>query len=195
MRTKRDFGFIPTAVLLFLLSGNVVGQSTYDEERTPLYLSLKTFEFPGAGWRNNNGWIGDFCCTGETATVFIAEQKPIGYIYFYGFSGGLNHKLNGVTRSSATRINVLVSGISVAGKPDSKRETSSISFDAPEMLPGASHKTIAGALQYTATILASEFTDKTHSSYWMDSVRVRVDVHQLPPASKDQPAAQDPRSK
>lgn len=191
MRTKRDFGFIPVAVLLFLLSGNVVGQNTFDEERTPLYLSLKTFEFPGAGWRNNNGWIGDFCCTGETATVLIAEQKPIGYIYFYGFSGGLNHKVNGVIRSSATRIDVLVSGISVAGQPDSKRETSSISFNAREMLPGASHKTIAGALEYTATILAAEFTDKTHSSYWMDSVRVRVDVHQLQP--KDQSAAQDPR--
>jgi hypothetical protein len=48
----------------------------------PAALSLETTasEFPGAGERNNNGTIGGFCCTGETATVRISQGAPVGYI-------------------------------------------------------------------------------------------------------------------
>jgi hypothetical protein len=139
-------------------------------------LQNKTFEFPGAGERNNNETIGDFCCTGETATIRTVRGMPTGFIYFYGFSGGIT---NG-KRSAAKRFRVLVSGSSDPVQPAAVRAKSSIDFAATEMKPGLTHQTIAGALQFTATIQDVQFLDEAHSRFWMDSVKIKVEVQEAP---------------
>jgi hypothetical protein len=139
-------------------------------------LQNKTFELPGAGQRNNNESIGDFCCTGETATIRTAQGTAAGYIYFYGFSGGIT---NG-KRSAAKRFNVLVSGICEAGQPAFARVKSSIDFAAAEMKPGLTRQTIAGALEFTVTILDVQFLNDAHSRFWMDTIKIKVDVQEAP---------------
>lgn len=141
-------------------------------------LQSTSFAFPGAGERNNNQTIGDFCCTGETATVWAANGTPAGYIYFYGFTGGVNVKVKEreKPRSSATRLRILVSGVADASHPNDARLKSAIEFSAAEMKPGLSRQITAGALRFTATIVDVSFTDDTHTSYWMDSVKVQVTV-------------------
>jgi hypothetical protein len=52
-------------------------------------IAEQNLRVPGAGVRNNNDTIGDFCCTGETATIRTAQGTPAGFLYFYGFSGGI----------------------------------------------------------------------------------------------------------
>jgi hypothetical protein len=165
-------------LLLCAVSTSAYGQNG-TAETTPLKLRELIFDFPGDGERNENRTIGDFCCTGETATIRTDEKAPVGYIYFYSFKGGMNCEVDGGIHSSAREFEVLVSGISDATRLDSKRVKSSIRFCGCEMEPGTAHRTIAGVLQFTATILDVQFTNKTHSSYWMDSVRVRVEVRQL----------------
>jgi hypothetical protein len=151
--------------------------------RTTLSLETNTFEFPGAGERNNNRTIGDFCCTGETAALLASEGTPVGYIYFHDFDGGINSG----SRSAAIQFGILVSGISNAAQPKSVRVKSSIEFNSKELKPGLTRGTIAGALQFTATILDVQFVDEAHSRYWMDSIKVRVDVQEAPPSRTAQP--------
>ncbi len=151
----------------------------------PPILAFETaaFEFPGAGERNSNRTIGDFCCTGETATVRASQGTPVGYIYFHDFDGGIT---NG-SRSAAIQFGVLVSGVSDLARPNPVRVKSSIEFSSKELKPGLSRSAIAGALQFTATILDVQFVDEVHSRYWMDSVKVKVEVEQAPLAKSDQP--------
>lgn len=151
--------------------------------QTALRLRTTSFEFPGAGERNNNRAIGDFCCTGETAEVHASQGATVGYIYFHDFDGGIT---NG-SRSAAIRFGVLVSGLSDAAQPKSVRVKSSIEFASSELRQGLRRRTIAGALQFTATILDVQFVDKAHSRYWMDSIKVKVDVEEAPAASGVQP--------
>jgi hypothetical protein len=146
-------------------------------------LENKSFEFPGAGQRNNNDTIGDFCCTGETATIRTAQGSPAGYIYFYGFSGGIT---NG-KRSAAKRFNVLVSGLSDPAQPASAHVKSSIDFAADKMKPGLTRKTIAGVLEFTVTIQDVQFLDEAHSRFFMDSIKIKVDVQEAPRAQSSAP--------
>jgi len=146
---------------------------------SPLPLENKSFEFPGAGKRNNNQTIGDFCCTGETAAIRTTQGVPIGYIYFYSFSGGINLK----SRSAADQFSVLVSGVSDPARLTAgsiSRVKSSIEFSAQEMKPGLSRQVIAGALEYKVTIQDVQFIDEAHSRFWMDSVKVKVEAQQAP---------------
>jgi hypothetical protein len=149
---------------------------TTQQRLSAFQLQNKTFEFPGAGIRNNNETIGDFCCTGETATLRTAQGAPVGYIYFYGFSGGIT---NG-TRSAAKRFEVLVSGLSDPARPAAGRVKSSIEFAASEMKPGVSRQTVAGALQFMVTIQEVQLLDEAHSRFWMDSVKIKVEVQESP---------------
>jgi hypothetical protein len=151
-------------------------------QQTPpslLQLESNSFKFPGDGKRNNNEAIGDFCCTGETATIRTAQSTPIGYIYFYGFSGGINLK----SKSAADQLSVLVSGVSDPARLTSgsiSRAKSSIEFAALEMKPGLSRQVIAGALEFKVNIQEVEFVDEAHSRFWMDSVKIKVEVRQVP---------------
>jgi hypothetical protein len=163
--------FVGTQILF---RAPVASPSTALAARAALSLETTAFEFPGAGERNNNGTIGDFCCTGETATVRISQGTPVGYIYFHDFAGGIN---NG-SRSAATKFGILVSGTSDTTRPKSARVKSSIEFASRELQSGLSRRAIAGVLQFTVTILNVQFVDEAHSRYWMDSIRVKVDVQE-----------------
>jgi len=136
-----------------------------------LQLAKDSFEFPGDGQKNQNQTIGDFCCTGETATVQTNMGSALGYIYFYDFRGGIN-----VGNSSAAEdFSVQVSGARDPGKPNSEHVRSSILFQASEMTPGTQKQTTAGILRFTATIEGANITN-IPGKYMMDSVRCRVDV-------------------
>jgi hypothetical protein len=145
-------------------------------------LETTAFEFPGAGEPNNNRMIGDFCCTGETATVRSSQGTPMGYIYFYDYAGGIN---NG-SRSAATKFRILVSGTSGAAPSKLARVKSSIEFASTELEPGLSRRIIAGVLEFTVTILDVKFVNEAHSRYWMDSMRVKVNVKETSAAQTGQ---------
>jgi len=181
---------VPMKRLLFVAVGNAVAtafvalaciegsfaSAAIPKSASPAVILRNTsFEFPGAGERNNNRSIGDFCCTGETATVRANDGTPIGYIYFYDFDGGVNIG----SRSAAARFGVLVSGVSDPARP-AARVRSAIEFTAKELKRGLTRQTKAGALRYTATILDIEFLDEAHSRYWMDTIKVRVGVEEAP---------------
>lgn len=184
----KDCAIICSAFLLGVLCGNTFAQSPIVSRLSSFNLSSTTFEFPGGGQRNNNASIGDFCCTGETAAVLTDQQKPVGYIYFYDFRDAYNTEDNGRRRSAAGQFSVLVSGIADTARPDSDRVKSSIHFTAPELKPGLSRHTVAGTLQFTATVLDVEFTDSSHSKYWMDGIKVRIEVQQV--SDEENPDAQ-----
>lgn len=128
-------------------------------------LRQSSFYFPGDGQRNNNEQIGDFCCTGETATVYTTSGDPVGYIYFYDFRDAYNV---GDTSIAGT-FGVLVSGATSLVSPGSPRQQSAVSFLASEMWRDASRSTVAGELSYTATILSAELTND-RSAFYMNSV-------------------------
>jgi hypothetical protein len=165
--------FIPFSLVLL---ATVAARAPRTAVPSTFELQSKAFEFPGAGQRNNNDTIGDFCCTGETATIRTAQGTPAGYIYFYGFSGGIT---NG-KRSAAKRFNVLVSGVCDTAQPASARVKSSIDFAATEMKPGLTRQTIAGALEFTVTIQDVQFLDEPHSRFWMDTIKIKVEVQEAP---------------
>jgi hypothetical protein len=171
------FRSLASFTLLATLSGGICLLAAPPIPKS-ISLQSTTFEFPGAGERNNNRAIGDFCCTGETATLRDSDGTPVGYIYFHDFAGGINVHggLNEKTRSAATRFGILVSGPADADHLAEARAKSSIEFSAAEMKPGLTRQTTAGALHFTATILGVKFLDDTHTRYWMDSVKLRVDV-------------------
>jgi hypothetical protein len=184
-------------VLLFTVlaaaqsDSNAASAAARTPQQTPpaflLPVENSSFEFPGAGKRNNNGTIGDFCCTGETATIRTTQGTPIGYIYFYGFSGGINLK----SRSAADQLSVLVSGVSDPARLTAgtiSRAKSSVEFSALEMKPGFSRQIIAGALEFKVTIQEVKFIDEAHSRFWMDSIKVKVEVQQAPSPNETKPS-------
>jgi hypothetical protein len=57
---------------------------------------------------------------------------------------------------------------------------SSIEFDANEMKPGLSRQVVAGALQFKVTIQDVKFIDEQHAKFWMNSIKVKVEVQQVP---------------
>lgn len=142
------------------------------EAAPSLGLERSSFFLPGDGERNNNDYIGDFCCTGETATVRTTDGTSIGYIYHYDFSGAYNV---GPSESIATSFGILVSGVSSLSDLASPRDKSSVVFHASELTRGASRSARAGELTFTVTILSARLVDNG-DYYDMGSVRVRVDV-------------------
>jgi hypothetical protein len=150
-----------------------------DPPSRSLRLVKQSFQFPGDGEQNNNRRIGDFCCTGETATVRAESGVSLGYIYFYDFPGGGTRLGDGV-HSAARRFSVLVSGISDFSRLESPRAKSSIVFDAGEMQVGSQKRTNAGALQFTVTMEAVRLDHSSGEKYLMDSVRCKVDVQTVP---------------
>jgi hypothetical protein len=177
------------SVLVLLMATPAVQNDTANASPAPrtsrqtakatLQLDTTTFEFPGAGKRNNNLTIGDFCCTGETATIRTAQGTPVGYIYFYGFSGGINTK----SGAAADQFSLLVSGVSDPARPNAgsiNRARSSLEFDANEMKPGLSRQVVAGALQFKVTIQDVKFMDEAHTKFWMNNIKIKVEVQEVP---------------
>jgi len=71
-----------------------------------------TFEFPRRRTAEQQFLYRRFLLHGWNGFCLHRSRKPVGYIYFYGFGGGLLCKVNGRSRSSAVKFEVHVSGIS-----------------------------------------------------------------------------------
>ena len=137
-------------------------------------LEQTSFYLPGDGVLNNNGYIGPFCCTGETATVRRSDGSPIGYIYFFGWEGQAYQVGD---RAIAPSIEILVSGAASLSDIHSEQQESKVAFLAEEMTPGASRSSEAGSLFFTVTIEKAELTTHDGRTYFfMGEVAVRVDV-------------------
>jgi hypothetical protein len=129
------------------------------------------FIFPGMGVRNENNTIGDFCCTGETATVLRADNVPVGYIYFYDFEGGMNL---GNNRSTVTKLKILLSAAPTMQDVSSDRIKDMIVFSGNEMVANAVRSKRVGALMYTVTIIS--VNKYSNDSFYSDGIRVQVDI-------------------
>jgi TIR domain len=140
-----------------------------------IQLAKTSFRFPGDGKPNKNKIIGDFCCTGETATIETTQGIPAGFIYFYDFPGGGVIVGDG-SRSTAQRFAVHVSGLSDPARLDSPRVKEVIIFDAGEMVIGTVRTVTAGALRFSAMIEDARFDQRYGVRFLMDTVRVKVDV-------------------
>lgn len=73
MKTYRTYLNVAVVVLVALFAALLQTQTAQG-----VALQQSFFYFPGDGQRNNNGYIGDYCCTGETATVSTPNGDAIG---------------------------------------------------------------------------------------------------------------------
>jgi tetratricopeptide (TPR) repeat protein len=122
---------------------------------------------PGMGVRNENQTIGDFCCTGETATILREGNIPVGYIYFYGVVHA--------TATAAQKLQILVSAVPSISNPNSDRVKDEIDFDAArELFNNATKSKIVGSLKFTVTILSVRTTGQ---SFFDDGLRIQIDIY------------------
>lgn len=134
-----------------------------------------SFEMPGDGTRNDNGYVGPFCCTGETAVVKSDDGSELGYAYFYGWKG--QAYLTSADTSAAPDLAILVAGLDDLDTPSATIEKSEVAFTADELIAGHSRSTQAGALVFTVTIEHAELqTGPSGTMFDMGSLEVRIDV-------------------
>lgn len=145
------------------------------ESASAFALSKHTFTFPGDGTKNNNGTIGPFCCTGETATVTKVNGSPVGYIYFYDFADAVNLS---PTSSAAAKVGLLVSSES-SDSPGSDQVKSELWFDAANAGVGSVRTTTIGLLKFTATLRRAQLAGGTR--YDMSSINIDLDVEPVQP--------------
>ena len=138
------------------------------------HVQNRTIEFPGGGTKNNNGRIGPFCCTGETAIIHDIEGKPAGYIYFYDFSGA---KILDANQSAASSVSILISsGLSQTFFPVAR-------FTAESWAPGTAATIQLDPLTYEVTIDPQLVTIDGHKYFDMGSLKATVHVTSKPVAS------------
>jgi hypothetical protein len=149
----------------------VYGTSTAEN----VELQKDSFRFPEDGQPNNNGRIGPFCCTGRTVTIKKTDGNPVGYAYFYSWTG---QAYNTSPKSSAApSINILVSSLADLSDTNSPSQQGSISFLATEMLPGASRSARVGGLEFKVTILEATQVNLNGGTYFdMGSVKAQLDA-------------------
>ncbi|GAA3894745.1 hypothetical protein GCM10022276_12340 [Sphingomonas limnosediminicola] len=147
----------------------------------------RTVEFPGGGTKNNNGVIGPFCCTGETAIIHDTEGKPAGYIYFYDFSGG---RILDPSHSVASTVSILVSnGADPSTFPAAR-------FAAETWAPGATATVVVAPITYEIGIEPDVVTIDGHKYFNMQSLKARVRVSSTGVASVTaQPAPDEATAK
>ena len=110
---------------------------------------LASFVFPADGVPNDNGWVGPFCCTGQTGVVNDANGTAIGYSYFYSFDDGLNLSDQ---QSVASLLSILVAGRSNLSDARSPLVMSQIDFATGELEVGATKSIVVGALEFEVVI-------------------------------------------
>lgn len=144
------------------------------QQRQPQQLS---FDLPADGAPNNNRAIGPFCCTGNTATIFDQFGAPLGYVYAYGFEGGINVDRAGY----AERMGVLISGAADLASTASAQARNEIISNAADLAPGRVAYGSAGGLYFTVAVLSSDIRLIDRRNYVdINSLRVRVDVSTVP---------------
>lgn len=144
-----------------------------------LALTKSLFRLPQDGQPNNNASIGDMCCTGRTATVTALNGQPLGYIYFFAWTG---QAYNVGDTSFAPTIKILLSGVTDTADSGSRLEKASVEFDASVDRIGASREAQAGGLVYKVTLAeVKSQTAAGHLMFDMKSPVVEVSVAQASP--------------
>ena len=144
------------------------------------YLPTKTFVFPGGGIRNNNNYLGDFCCTGETGVVQDNFGNYVGYIYFFGWG----NKPAEVTDEGVVidQLEILLSGAKTFDNVLSPvRDKTVLLFPNNEVFTGSQLSTTIGRILYTVRILNVEFrmiNGNNTGKFYMNSIRVEVTAQQ-----------------
>jgi hypothetical protein len=133
-----------------------------------------SFRLPEDGTMNNNKKIGPFCCTGWTAIVRGPDDRPVGYIYFYGWAGQAYNCGHG--KSIVPDLIVLVSGLANLTDSNSPMEKSQVQFTAAKDPTGTNKSTEAGALRFNITLEKAEIEMRGRPYFVMGSQGVRVDV-------------------
>jgi len=102
--------FAVVAMVLVMVSPLHAKTDSARTETEDVKLQKYSFRLPGDGQRNNNGSIGPFCCTGQTAIIRRADGIPVGYAYFFSWKGQAYK--TGADSSTAPDIQILVSALS-----------------------------------------------------------------------------------
>jgi hypothetical protein len=146
--------------------------------KVPL-LSKTSYYLPQDGVPNSNGYVGPFCCTGRTATIYSTANDILGYIYFFDWDGQAQEE--GPYVSFAPTIKVKVSSLTDLSDLASGQTTGSIDFDAKDMLPGAFRSSQVGGLTFTVVIGTAPLATLDNKKYFnMQATTIRVDVSTTP---------------
>lgn len=129
-----------------------------------------SFELPGDGKPNDNGSIGPFCCTGQTAIV-TDNGHDLGYGYFFGWKG---QAYTDGTDSWMPDVGIRVAGVQDLADPSSPLEESEIDFDAGKIASGSKKSAQAGDLLFTVTVEHVDVTPKP--AIQMGTFAIRLDV-------------------
>ncbi|MDI1446784.1 hypothetical protein [Polyangium sp. 6x1] len=142
-------------------------------EKLDTSLVQSTFLLPDEGTPNNNEAIGPFCCTGVTATIEAIEGHPVGYAYFFGWTGQAYNGGDG--DSYAPGVEILIAGLEDVHDPQSALVESVIAIDGSEMDRCTERSVKAGQLRFTVTLLN---VTKNHKPDYFDmgSLEARLDV-------------------
>lgn len=144
--------------------------------RTSVNPSLpdRMINFPGGGVRNNNQYVGDFCCTGETASILDNTNTTVGYVYFFS---GRNPAYNTANGAVMGDLEILLSGAKEFGNPQALREKGNIYFANGTIYAGAQIMTTIGRILYTVKVLDVKFevvNGRYTGRFYMNSIKVSV---------------------
>lgn len=103
--------------------------------------------------------------------VLDNNNNTVGYINFYGFSGG---RQNG-GRSTAVSFSVIVSSVANANELNTDMQKATITFDARELNTGTVKTKAVGMLRFRATILSAE--KGPADTYYLGSVKIAVNAY------------------
>jgi hypothetical protein len=161
-----------------LLSSGCGGQIQAPSDASPaanVSLVRNSFDLPGDGTPNANGWIGPFCCTGHTVTVESSGGFAVGYAYFFSWKG--QAYMTDATHSVAPDFGVLVAGLANVQDPGSELVKGEIDFAGSDMLPGASRSVTVGQVTFVVSIEHAELHDWNGVTYYdMGSLKAKLDV-------------------
>lgn len=161
------------AVLIFGCEGEELAACPGPDGQDPS-LVQSTFLLPFDATPNNNGFIGPFCCTGDTATITSVEGHAVGYAYFFDWKG---QAYNGADSAYAPDVQILVAGLEDVHAPDSPLVLSAIELDASEMDICGERSVKAGQLRFTMTIINVTIVPGDNADYFdMGSLEARLDV-------------------
>jgi len=141
-------------------------------------IANPSFSLPVDGVPNANGYIGPFCCTGVTVTVDGTDGSALGYVYFFGFTNGVNAPDD---MSYAQDLSILISGVPSIDDPSAPQVTGEIDFAASAMQAGVSKSGQTGALLYRVTLTHVDIEPVDGQPYYdMGTLTVSVDVSIAP---------------
>jgi len=142
--------------------------------KTGVGLPTRYVDFPGGGIRNNNQYVGDFCCTGETASILDNTNAVVGYVYFFGGKNPAYTTPNGAVMSD---LEISLSGAKEFGNLQAPREKGSVYFPTSQVYVGSQIMTTIGRILYTVKIVDLKFEvakGQNTGRFYMNSIKVSV---------------------